>query len=232
MMFVKKNKNNKIKKNKNNKINVLITFKCLMNYLSITLCTLKDAIKRYKNVNVFLYNTNENYICPESLDGLPITFRVTKPFKSIETMYRHIISEVFKQTDSNFLFILESDSVVHPDIFFAINSMINDLPDMGYGSVFNTPFHPSLKQIGKKYLKKKNLGFFGSIIKRELWTQLKTGIDWAYSDLVKKKGLGIYCTNRSYLEHIGFSGRHHRSLPCPYIKNCIATVDRAINFLN
>lgn len=229
----------------NTSINVLIPFhNKVLNYLVICLATLKEAIKRYDDVTVYLYNTSRDDVFPELAKDIPnLKYRSTKTFPSIEVMYGNIIPQVFKQMRGNFLTIIEADAVIHPDIFPIIARMISEIDDLGYGSVFNTPFHRTEESFDW-YVRKRSLGFFGSIIRKDMWRGLgirgitpgvTNSIDWSYCGHIKKQGLKLYCTKRSYIEHMGFSGKHQRNLSCtantPFSR-CIAHVDRAINFLN
>jgi hypothetical protein len=208
--------------NTKTRVNVLVTFKDKINYLTLTLCTLQQALKGEGVwVKTFLYDTGCKTKLPPLIHRIPNSeLHKAGPFKSIAAMYKTIIPQVFKKVKQEHLVIIESDAIVHPNIFPAIRQMIQDLPDMGYGSVFNTPSHRVIQRRGI-YLRKNTLGFFGSIIRRSLWTfKTKGGIDWIYGAHVKRKGYKIYCTNRSYIEHMGFSGTHRRR------------VDRSVNFLN
>jgi hypothetical protein len=204
-------------------INVLLTFKEKINYLTITLCTLKEALRKSPNTKIFLYDTGAKQL-PDIINDVPATVRKRGPFPNCPAMYNTIIPEVLNEINGEFLAIIEADSVLHPLIFSAMANMIIDLPDMGYGSIFNTPFHPTISTY-KSYLRKPSLGFFGSLIRVKLWKDLKANnkVDYAFGSHTINKGFKIYCTKRSYIEHMGFSGMHKREHDfCP--------IDRAINF--
>jgi len=237
-------------------INVLIPYQNKWNYLRVTLCTLREAVKEYPNVHIYLFNTNGNKDGqkPELVEDLPVSFYNVGPFKSIELMYHHILPLVFKQMKGKYLTIIEADAVLHPLIFKkGVSTLISELPNMGMGSVFNTPFHktivnfPAKKNLpdedGKKnvyYLEKASLGFFGSVIRKDLWrgTRIrgvhggaKQTIDWSYGKNVAARKLKLYCTGHSFIEHIGFEGKHQRKVHCKHFAvPCAAQIDRAINF--
>lgn len=209
-------------------INILIPFKDKMNYLTLLLCTLKEAIKRYPKVKIFLCDTNANNTVPSLAIDMPVIFKSFKPFPNITTMYLYIIPIIFQEIEDDNLMLIEADAVVHPEIFITVNKMIKELPDMRYGSVFNTKNHPAIKKVKDEYLKKDCMGFFGSIINRQSWNSLKIegGIDWSYCRHVRNQNMGIYCTNRSYIEHMGFSGAHYE------LDKGVRLIERSINFFD
>jgi hypothetical protein len=221
----------------NSTINVLLPYKDKMNYLTLALCTLREAIKNYQNVKVYLYNTSGFDEIPDlaqemMAEGVPIIYRSTNQFRSIEHMYDTIVPRLFKEIKENHLTIIESDAIIHPMIFNAINEFLLRFPNLAYGSVFNTPSHPAIgKEIDGKYIQKRTLGFLGAIIRGDLWAgfnRRKWGncVDASFGRYLKSKRIPLYCTKKSYIEHIGFSGKHKR------IGRVHDLIDRATNFLD
>lgn len=229
-------------------INVIIPYSRWLNYLTITLCTLREAIKNYPEdkIQIYLFDTiGEERKKPELAEGLPLKYYSVGPFRSIELMYANLLPRVFEEMEGNYLAIIEADACIHPFIFsHGYSKLINYLPDMGMGSVFHTPFHKVLNfHKSKLFFEKASLGFFGSIIRKDLWRgtpvrgihNTKWAIDWSYVRHIKMKNKKLYCTFNSYIEHLGFGGVHKRNVPCPKFPNfdrCIAHVDRAINFFD
>ena len=99
--------------------------------------------------------------------------------------------------------------------------MIVDLKDMGIGTVFNTNTHKpkSNTSIKTRYIEKNDVGGLGTIVNKNAWLWYKDkttnvgpkhkGWDWDMCMwLNTQEKWKIYCTKKSYVEHIGQSGSH------------------------
>ncbi len=122
-------------------------------------------------------------------------------------MYRGFLAK-----DDDILFNCDSDLIFDKDW---INVIMNHLTHTdGVLSLFNTPFHPAVKSAGDLIIKK-TVGNAGTVMTRDAVklicdniseSETHESLDWNWCALFNKIGKKIYCTNRSYVQHIGIDG--------------------------
>src|SRR4030066_157943 len=113
----------------------------------------------------------------------------------------------------DYMILLDSDTLVHPQAIEKFKQMIADNSDLGIGSLFNTINHSFLEKNTIIYGEKEVLGGFGWIINKVAWDKYCKKIvehwDVSASKNISESGeFKNYCTINSYLEHIGFNGTH------------------------
>ena len=80
----------------------------------------------------------------------------------------------------------------------------------GIYSLFNTPSHESFELRGRWVLKN-TVGSAATVWKREVLQDIKQNVpvsrqfDWDWSKYIRDKGLNIFVSERSYVQHLGFS---------------------------
>ena len=119
----------------------------------------------------------------------------------------------FLESDCDYLFNADSDLLFSKDwLLMGLDHIkITD----GILSIFNTGIH---KSVGEEngLLIKPIFGAAGTLFTRnrieELVHAFKTGsfepchIDWGFCDFFSKAGVKLFCTGKSYVQHIGISG--------------------------
>ena len=220
---------------KEKRFRIAIPFRGRLEYLKLTLATLKEAM-RGQDIPITLYNT-----CPtkegNNLDIIAEMEHVeikNITCSSIDTIIPKVITDAFNISEDDYVILLDSDSIVHPKAIEKFKEMADECPDLGLGTLFNTATHPFIEK-GDKYGTKRTIGGFGCLINRYAWNQygkrIKTHWDVEMSNNISDSNeFHVYCTIHSYLEHMGFSGTHRHGtleeLGEPH------SIDRASNFFN
>lgn len=222
------------KKNiKDGKIPIVIPYNDRINYLRITLSTLKEACRGLET-EIYLYNTcpdkkNSNVPIFKDFDNLNIKHLTCT---GIDSLLPKVITDAFDSTDNNFIILLDSDTLVHPEAINKFMEMYRDIPNLGIGTLFNTTSHRFHTNVNDRYGSKVIIGGFGLIIKRNAWKKHGRNVrkDW---DVVFPRGVfnsdeySVYCSYDSYLEHIGMTGTHKRNKEGEPL-----SIDRASNFFD
>lgn len=218
-------------------MHVIITKHNRNNYLRITLSTFMEAIRDYPEVKITIFDDNSqvdnepDIVHEHDLDVI-YWGESNGPYRAVAKA----IDQTFAEYDESSLVIIDSDCVIHPNFVPVVNQMSIDLPDMGFGSVFNTANHSDIiaEVCNAKYLQKKTIGGLGVIVNRDAWEWHKQmtkehgekhkGWDWNFCLwLNETDNWKIYSTAQSYVEHIGQTGSH--SGPA-------CSIDKAIRFLD
>ena len=199
---------------------VVLPFKDRPNYLRITLASYIEAIRGRNDIHLTLYDDCSSTI-PAIVNEVPnATLMKRKKCLGQYQSKAAAIQDTFNHyANISFVLCLDSDCIIHPGIFNAIANMIKDLPNMGIGTVFNTPTHPEISCVLEKYVTKEHIGGLGTVIKKDAWewyvTQTRTngakhiGWDWDICLWLKTtEKWKIFSTIRSYVDHIGQSGSH------------------------
>jgi len=115
---------------------------------------------------------------------------------------------------------IDSDAIVHPELFGAVSKAIYDLPDAGAIGFFNESCHPEPKEKYKEiYHARNHCSMLGLLINRNAWNDFKKPnpgqqidygcIDGMFTSWVAQSGkYRLYTTVRSYVDHIGFKETH------------------------
>ena len=126
---------------------------------------------------------------------------------NIGYMYRS-----FLESDDDILFNCDSDLIFDMDW---LNVLLEYLPRTdGLLSLFNSSTHSVKEYLGELCIKD-SVGSAGTIMTREIVKiicdsidekESYNSLDYNWCNLLKKRGKKIYCTSRSYVQHIGFEG--------------------------
>lgn len=215
-------------------ISIVTTYKNRPNYTSITYCTLREAISRFYSdfkepVSLYFYDDASTVPRPEVVKTVSMmlgveAFAEHRNERSMGAEWGNIdaITKCFERfPKSTHVFVLDNDLCVHPFALHAIKRMIQDLPEFGYGSVFNSNVFAELQRVNERYVVKEVNPGLGSVIQREAWfwhlerskgTKLDKdskhpGWDWNLSAWMRDSGKwGVYATYHSFVEHIGAVG--------------------------
>ena len=115
-----------------------------------------------------------------------------------------------KNTDDEYIITIDSDAIYNPGWIDKLISLKHELNQIGAITVFNTKIHPFIHHIDSDLGIKANIGGFASLINRKIFEDEIRIEAWDYSmgDYCRKYGLNLYCTIKSYVEHIGDVGFH------------------------
>jgi len=211
-------------------ITTVTPFKGRHNYLRLMLATLAEAA-RGKDVQSILVQTDEyDEPLPDIVHELPFVSLTQHKFLNVGTVLSDALNYVFGSSTTDWVLLLDSDMILHPLALEKAEQMVKDLPDMGYGSIFNTEEHPDCGGIAGGYVRKNLMGYCATIIKRSVWRQIDCAPDdIQFSNAVMSLGLGVYCTETSYAEHLGFEGFNRRG---DEFENSTRVIDRARRFMD
>jgi hypothetical protein len=119
----------------------------------------------------------------------------------------NLMKELLK-TDADVVMLLDSDLLVHEE-FVGVGLGLLDQTD-GLLSLFNTPNHPALREVGP-FLIKESIGSAGTLWSRELAESVIRDVadgarwDWRFCDHVRSTGREIYVSKQSMVQHVGFA---------------------------
>ena len=217
-------------------LHVILPFKNRINYVRLCAATLAEALKGHDDVHVRAFDHNSDQPVPDILkETVHKVIRHDAPIvdpRGPGRVVAKIITDEFKEHNTDHIFILESDAVLHPLAFDVVKTMIEELPDMGLGSIFNTHHHPDTSSVNQ-YVRKESLGLFCSIIRRQAWDKhnglmLDGGGGYSFSEALRGDDeYDLYCTYNSYAEHMGYEGINIRE-----DDDTSNRVDRARRFMN
>lgn len=221
---------------------IVIPYNGRLNYLKITLATLKEALRGHSMPPVLLYNTSENSEGSDleifkEFSNIKILTHIKYPSTEnrlfIDKLIPSIINDVLSNNICSYVILLDSDTVVHPLAIEKFKNLILLHRDLGIGSLFNTESHPFSGLVSENLGIKEVMGGFGWIISKRAWNtyckDIKSNWDVSATNNITKSGeFKNYCTINSYLEHIGFTGTHknEKKLGHPL------SIDRALNLFN
>ena len=122
-------------------------------------------------------------------------------------MYR-----TFLETGDDYLFNCDSDLIFDRNW---LNTTLRYIPDTdGVLSLFNTKNHPIIDDSGDLCIKK-TVGNAGTVMSKQIVEMICNNIDvnetvdsldWNWCGVLNENGLKVFCTNRSYVQHIGIYG--------------------------
>lgn len=123
-------------------------------------------------------------------------------------------------------FLLSSDKFLFnadSDIIFNKKWLLNGLELIdstdGVLSLFNATSHQVKEIVNDKVCIKNSIGAAGTLFKRERVEEIVnyfsklpnseiSSFDWKWSDFLTKENIRIFCTNESYVQHIGYYGQN------------------------
>jgi hypothetical protein len=212
-------------------IGIVTTYKDRPNYTTITVATVREALRIFNEGVSFYFYDDASVIPPPpivvdlSTEPNISGFKIHKNNKSLGAEWGNIdaITRCFNAfPDINYVLVLDNDLCVHPQAFYAIRKMVTDLPKLGFGSLFNSNVFPELEIINRRYVVKEVNPGLGGVISRDAWfwhldkskgTKLDKnprhpGWDWNLSAWMKdsRGRWDVYATHRSFVEHIGCAG--------------------------
>lgn len=221
-------------------MNIILSTHTRHNYFRITAATLIEALRHEKDYTIYLYHDCHESELPSivgDFKNLVLLNQLSHP--TIDHLYVNMISDAFKRIDETqskyyeFALLLDSDCIVHPLIAQKYRAMIDDLPDMGLGSVFSCLARDVTGPAKRGYVKKQYLNALGSLYKKDLWLKCFEGkgvanFEPVYGNFVgAQEGYEVYCTEKSYIQHFGFEGTHSRKPGHP-----LGPVDTSTVFYN
>ena len=118
------------------------------------------------------------------------------------------LMNLFLESGREYLILLDSDLIVDEDLSDFVCEYTNETD--GIYSLFNTPSHESFELRGRWVLKN-TVGSAATVWKREVLQDIKQNVpvsrqfDWDWSKYIRDKGLNIFVSERSYVQHLGFS---------------------------
>lgn len=211
-------------------IGIVTTYKNRPNYTTITYATLREALKNFDGeVDLYFYDDASTVPVPPIVDEM-------RQASGVRGFFRHknetglgaehgnvdSITKCFEKfPDITHVLVLDNDMCVHPFALNAIKKMIEDIPNLGCGSIFNSNVFPEKEIVKERYVVKDVNPGNGSVIQREAWfwhlsvstpkldkNPKQPGWDWNLSAWMKDSGgkWNVYSTLQSYVEHIGTSG--------------------------
>lgn len=117
-------------------------------------------------------------------------------------------------SDEQYVVTIDNDVLYNPNWLIELKRARRMLEMMGKKigmvGVFHTQNHSVKGKVCDGILEKNTLGGFCAAINRNLIESpdmRPDQWDWSCVDLCKNKGLGMFCTEKSYVEHFGASGK-------------------------
>lgn len=134
-----------------------------------------------------------------------------------------------ENSEEEFVVTIDSDVTYNPEWLNALVDARKKLDGKRIGmlSVFHTSGHSIKGKAAEGVIEKNSLGGFCAMINKKLLLHEdleQSRWDWSYVDLCKRYGYGLYCTEKSYVEHFGAIGKSNG-----YKENM--HYDKAINFV-
>jgi hypothetical protein len=133
-----------------------------------------------------------------------------KADKNMYNMYTDFLS-----TNDEYFFNGDSDLIFHSNWLVKAFALMPETE--GILSIFNANSHIPLRRINENMCIKDTVGAAGTLFARERIEQLiqefpsidmVKGFDWQWSKFFTERGMKIYCTNNSLVQHIGYTGQN------------------------
>lgn len=201
---------------------IQIPWKDRASYLRITLATLFEAARNYPGeFDITIYNNESSESVPEIALQDPRVRIVKLPVTNCHNNYYVMFEQMFNRyPPASHIINIDADAVIHPEFFFALDDMIRDCEDFGVLSLFNWDSHPEdTGRYKEKYIPRKHSSFFCAVVRREAWDMFtppppEGPWDYGCADghfttfVHNSTPYKVYSTLRSYMENIGFLGKH------------------------
>lgn len=119
----------------------------------------------------------------------------------------------FLTTGDDLLVTMDSDLICRPDWLNFTKKHFHHAN--GILSLYNSKRHKPTKKISineEEFLEKNHIGAAGSIMSKEIIQEIvkqlppSDSFDWAWSDLLRQKGIPLLVSKESYFQHIGLLG--------------------------
>ena len=164
---------------------------------------------------------SDEFALADLISVLPLRSKVTKNHQRIGAdANMHNIFVDFLRTDADALLIADSDLIYDPSWHSAATNLISKTD--GVLSLFNTYSHSSISIHGD-LVEKQSIGGAGTILTRPIVASIVGAVgeynrcfDWRWSTFLRRSGIKIFCTTKSYVQHIGWSGFNRREIGFDY----------------
>jgi len=143
------------------------------------------------------------------------------------------ICKDFLITECDYLFLCDSDLIVHKDALRFIENNIDKTE--GVLSLLNSSGHKEMKKSAgtDKFVLKKYVGAAGVVFSRKIVHELIQNIpfqnanmwDWAFCNYLQKQGIKIFVSQQSYVLHTGINGENSNLLLFEFSKNYVPFTD-------
>ena len=122
--------------------------------------------------------------------------------------------ESFLTSGCGVLVLADSDLLFHPSWIEVVE--LCHARTAGVLSLYNSVGHPASSRLeinGERILSKEHIGAAGTVFNRSVVRAILAGVpvsdqayDWRWSRFLSERGIAIYTTERSYIQHIGAVG--------------------------
>jgi hypothetical protein len=143
-------------------------------------------------------------------------FKNAVNFKADRNIY--LMYKDFLLTQDEYFFNADSDIIFSKEW---LSTALNLLPKTnGILSIFNASSHPLKKNVDNDLCIKETIGAAGTLISRQRVVELMrvfdfedsaASFDWICSQYFTSRGIDVYCTNNSLVQHIGYHGQNYLS---------------------
>ena len=179
-----------------------------------------NEIKNIEKANLKIYDDCSDEYNIEYLKQLyPTAIKINRNDKNLgadcntKEMYKD-----FLESDDEYFFNADSDMIFNQNVLELIEKTIKDLEknnELVVFTVFNTPTHNKIKDYNDTLCIKKEIGAAGTVFSKKAIqifmnsTEQYSGrlsIDNYFCKILKD--YKIFCTNKSYAQHLGFVGQN------------------------
>ena len=200
---------------------------CTYNRKDIIDLTAKSLSEIIKNDNyiieVRVYDDNSNEFDKNYLKKIYPSAIITINKNNFGADFNtQLMYKDFLNSDADYLLNADSDLLFDPNIISIIDDNIKILKNIKQPlmfSVFNAQNHKIIKKYNANLCIKKTVGAAGVLFSKEAiqlfidnipkkYSFETPGIDHYFCKVFTKNKYKIFCTNNSYVQHIGFSGQN------------------------
>ena len=194
--------------------------KNIIEYTSKSLMEIEGIEKT--SINVYDDSSTE-YGVEELKKIYPIAQKISVSEKNLGADFNtQRMYEAFLESDCDYLFNADSDLVFNKDLLKIIEKNIQSLENAAKGVIFsliNIPEHQYIKDFDENLCYKYSVGAGGVVFSRkvvelfinklpERYTVKFPSIDHYFCHILRENNYDIFCTKKSYLQHIGLIGQN------------------------